>query len=126
MRAASKLYANITFDQLGQLLGIDAAKAERIAASMLGEKRLRGSIDQPESRIHFDHSGGGGGTGMGNTGGAGGGAAGGDELSPGNGADSAESLRAFDAQIENICRSVEGIANAIVAKHPEFVIVAPQ
>ena len=31
MLATSKLYANITFEQLGALLGIEAAKAERIA-----------------------------------------------------------------------------------------------
>ena len=50
MLATSKLYANISFDQLGLLLGIDAAKAERMAASMLMEKRLNGFIDQPEVR----------------------------------------------------------------------------
>merc|ERR1719198_5571 len=55
MLATSKLYANITFDQLGALLGIGADKAERIAASMLAEKRLAGSIDQPDSRIFFEH-----------------------------------------------------------------------
>jgi COP9 signalosome complex subunit 4 len=97
MLATSKLYANVTFDQLGLLLGIDAAKAERIAASMLAEKRLVGSIDQPESRIHFEHRQG-------------------DE----GGTDSAEALRAFDAQIEHICRTVEVVSNAIVAQHPEL------
>ena len=48
MLATSKLYANISFDELGAPLGIDAAKAERMAASMLMEKRLGGFIDQPE------------------------------------------------------------------------------
>ena len=33
----------------------------------------------------------------------------------------AEALRAFDAQIANICRTVEAVANTIVAKHPELV-----
>jgi len=103
MLATSKLYNNITFEQIGQLLQIDAAQAERIAASMLAEKRLVGSIDQPESRIHFEQR---------------------DAAEAENGTDAAEALRAFDAQIEHICRSVETIANAIVAKHPEFVITA--
>ena len=48
MLATSKLYANISFDELGALLGIDSSKAERMAASMLMEKRLGGFIDQPE------------------------------------------------------------------------------
>ena len=104
MLATSKLYLNITFEQLGLLLGIDGTKAERIAASMLAEKRLNGSIDQPESRILFDHRGD---------------SKGEDEPKTGQ-PDGAESLRAFDHQIENICRSVEAIANAIVLKHPEF------
>ena len=37
--------------QLGALLGIDASKAERMAASMLMEKRLGGYIDQPDVSV---------------------------------------------------------------------------
>lgn len=118
MQAVSKLYANITFDQLGALLGITADKAERVAASMLGEKRLLGTIDQPESRIFFEHSTNGMGAGGGNSSDAA--ASSSDVVSTGT--DSAEALRAFDAQIEHICRSVETISNAIVAKHPEFIL----
>jgi COP9 signalosome complex subunit 4 len=91
-------YANISFEQLGALLEIEPSKAERTAASMLAEKRLNGSIDQPESRVHFDHT-----------------------PDAEGGTDAAEALRAFDAQIEHICRSVEAVSNAIVAKHPQFV-----
>jgi len=98
MLATSKLYANISFEQLGALLEIEPSKAERTAASMLAEKRLNGSIDQPESRVHFDHT-----------------------PDAEGGTDAAEALRAFDAQIEHICRSVEAVSNAIVAKHPQFV-----
>jgi COP9 signalosome complex subunit 4 len=69
MLSTSHLYKNITFDevntastpscscvplpsdalcrsQLGAILGIEASKAERMAASMLMEKRLAGCIDQ--------------------------------------------------------------------------------
>ena len=89
-------------EQLGAILGIPADKAEHIAASMLAEKRLGGSIDQPEGRIHFEHA-----------------------HSADGGTDAAEALRAFDAQIEHLCRSVEVVANAIVAKHPEFAATTP-
>jgi len=103
MLATSRLYSNISFDQLGLLLGIDASKAERMAASMLMEKRLQGYIDQPEARLHFEHL-----------------PAGADEAT-----EYTDALHAFDAQIEHICRSVEGVANGIATKHPEFAIVAP-
>ena len=88
---------------------------------MFGEKRLLGSIDQPESRIYFHHA-------PTSAADASAAAAGDAAAEEGAGAaDSAGSLRAFDAQIEHICRSVELVSNAIVAKHPEFVaIAAPQ
>ena len=38
--AASRLYNNIYFSELGQLLGVQPDKAERIAARMIAEKRL--------------------------------------------------------------------------------------
>lgn len=86
MLAASKLYNNISFEQLGALLGIDAAKAERMASAMLVEQRLQGSIDQVEQLIHFAT----------------------DARS--------DALHAFDTQIEHLCRSVETISNAIGKK----------
>ncbi|CAK7349275.1 unnamed protein product [Dovyalis caffra] len=44
--SASKLYTNISFDELGTLLGIPPHKAEKIASRMIYEDRMRGSIDQ--------------------------------------------------------------------------------
>ena len=44
--SASKLYKNISFSELGSLLGIDANKAEKVAARMITEERMQGSIDQ--------------------------------------------------------------------------------
>ncbi|GFZ10302.1 proteasome component (PCI) domain protein [Actinidia rufa] len=44
--SASKLYTNISFDELGTLLGIAPHKAEKIASRMIYEDRMRGSIDQ--------------------------------------------------------------------------------
>lgn len=52
--SASKLYTNISFDELGALLGIDPRKAEKIASRMIYEDRMRGSIDQVEAVIHFE------------------------------------------------------------------------
>jgi COP9 signalosome complex subunit 4 len=53
--AASNLYYNITFGELGALLGISAEKAEQIASRMIAEERMQGSIDQIESLIQFQN-----------------------------------------------------------------------
>jgi len=52
--SASKLYSNVTFDQLGALLDIEPDKAEKIAAKMIGEDRMKASIDQVENIIYFN------------------------------------------------------------------------
>ncbi|KAG6750235.1 hypothetical protein POTOM_047329 [Populus tomentosa] len=52
--SASKLYTNISFGELGTLLGIPPHKAEKIASRMIYEDRMRGSIDQVEAVIHFE------------------------------------------------------------------------
>eukprot|EP01087_Luapelamoeba_hula_P000456 TRINITY_DN1033_c0_g1_i1.p1 TRINITY_DN1033_c0_g1~~TRINITY_DN1033_c0_g1_i1.p1 ORF type:complete len:391 (-),score=101.83 TRINITY_DN1033_c0_g1_i1:33-1205(-) len=52
--SASRIYNNITFDELGSLLEIPAIKAEEIAARMMVENRLRGSIDQIATLIRFE------------------------------------------------------------------------
>ncbi|CAI0436194.1 unnamed protein product [Linum tenue] len=52
--SASKLYTNISFEELGTLLGIPPHKAEKIASRMIFEDRMRGSIDQVEAVIHFE------------------------------------------------------------------------
>eukprot|EP01062_Namystynia_karyoxenos_P063129 TRINITY_DN5594_c0_g3_i1.p1 TRINITY_DN5594_c0_g3~~TRINITY_DN5594_c0_g3_i1.p1 ORF type:complete len:413 (+),score=188.77 TRINITY_DN5594_c0_g3_i1:92-1330(+) len=51
--AASKLYYNISFEELGALLNIPAEKAERVAANMIIEDRLQGSIDQVSNVLVF-------------------------------------------------------------------------
>merc|ERR1712002_173284 len=52
--SASKLYINITFNELGALLGITANRAEKIASKMITEGRMQGVIDQIESVLHFE------------------------------------------------------------------------
>ena len=49
--SASKLYNNITVEQLGQLLGVGSDIAEETAAKMISEERMKGSIDQVEGMI---------------------------------------------------------------------------
>ncbi|KAI1285800.1 COP9 signalosome complex subunit 4 [Halotydeus destructor] len=52
--SASKLYNNITFEQLGSLLEIEPSKAEKIASQMVTEGRMNGFIDQIASILHFE------------------------------------------------------------------------
>uniref|UniRef100_A0A6M2E1Z9 COP9 signalosome complex subunit 4 n=1 Tax=Xenopsylla cheopis TaxID=163159 RepID=A0A6M2E1Z9_XENCH len=52
--SASKLYNNIKFDELGALLEISAAKAEKIASQMISEGRMNGDIDQIDHIVHFE------------------------------------------------------------------------
>ncbi|XP_017784986.1 PREDICTED: COP9 signalosome complex subunit 4 [Nicrophorus vespilloides] len=52
--SASKLYNNITFEELGALLEINASKAEKIASQMITEGRMHGYIDQIDSIVHFE------------------------------------------------------------------------
>ena len=53
MLAASKLYNNIKFNELGTLFEIPADKAEKIASQMISEERMSGYIDQIDSVVHF-------------------------------------------------------------------------
>ncbi|KPJ18662.1 COP9 signalosome complex subunit 4 [Papilio machaon] len=52
--SASKLYNNITFEELGALLETPPGKAERIASHMISEGRMNGYIDQISSVVHFE------------------------------------------------------------------------
>nr|CAH7756969.1 unnamed protein product [Callosobruchus chinensis] len=52
--SASKLYNNISFEELGALLEIPPAKAEKIASQMITEGRMNGYIDQIDSIVHFE------------------------------------------------------------------------
>uniref|UniRef100_A0A914W8V8 COP9 signalosome complex subunit 4 n=1 Tax=Plectus sambesii TaxID=2011161 RepID=A0A914W8V8_9BILA len=52
--AASKLYNNISFAELGNLLNISPERAEKVASQMITEGRMEGYIDQLDSFVHFD------------------------------------------------------------------------
>jgi len=51
--SASKIYKNISFEEVGNLLGISAEQAESIVAKMIEEGRMQGSIDQIDNIIQF-------------------------------------------------------------------------
>lgn len=51
--AASKVYDNITFSQLGELLGVSPDEAEDTASNMIVEGRMAGTIDQIGGCISF-------------------------------------------------------------------------
>lgn len=53
MLAASRIYDNITFRELASLLRLSTEEAERVAAKMITEKRLKGSIDQTLGLLKF-------------------------------------------------------------------------
>ena len=53
--AVSRIYQNISFEQLGIVLGsVSAELAENVAVQMLGEGRLNGKIDQIDGLVYFE------------------------------------------------------------------------
>ncbi|XVE94741.1 hypothetical protein REPUB_Repub02eG0035300 [Reevesia pubescens] len=91
--SASKLYTNISFEELGTLLGIPPHKvrllcgtlmAEKIASRMIFEDRMRGSIDQVEAVIHFE--------------------------------DDTEELQRWDQQIVGVCQALNDILDSMAKK----------
>ena len=54
MIAVSKIYQTIYVSELAAVLGVNASKAEKIAASMIMEGSLAGSIDQVEGLVEFE------------------------------------------------------------------------
>jgi len=53
MLSCSKVYNNIGLEELGTLLGVEGQKAERVAARMIVEGRMTGTIDQLDAMIYF-------------------------------------------------------------------------
>jgi len=54
MFAASKIYNNITFAELGSLLGIKAFEAEQLASQMIEQGRMKATIDQLDGVVDFE------------------------------------------------------------------------
>jgi len=90
--SASKLYKNISFEELGALLDIKPEKAEKVAARMIVEERLKGTIDQIEHLIIFEH-----------------------------GRVASEALQQWDSHIVHACTQINNILETIGTKYPNLV-----
>ncbi|KAI0018434.1 PCI domain-containing protein [Xylariomycetidae sp. FL0641] len=108
---ASRLYSNIGFAALGELLGLDAARAEETTARMIEQGRLAGRIDQLEQVIWFEA---------------------GEPLSSGNAAAAEKGgraepaavgreMRRWDANVQGLAEEVENVTNALQREFPDFV-----
>ncbi|KAH8732717.1 COP9 signalosome-like protein complex subunit 4 [Phaeosphaeriaceae sp. PMI808] len=99
---ASKLYNNIGFDQLGELLGVDAEKAEDYAAKMLEQGRLSGYIDQIDRLIFFE------------------GEASGERKTGHAERQVGKELRKWDTNVAGLAEEVEKVTTMIQLEYPEF------
>lgn len=91
MLAASRVYSNIGFEELGKLLGCDASTAEKMAARMIAEGRLTGSIDQVANIIEFDSSSGG------------------------------EALASWDSRVKALCLTLNTVSEKVGKAYPTVV-----
>lgn len=98
---ASRLYANIRFEALGELLGLGASEAEDTTARMIEQGRLVGRIDQLEGVVWFEKGEGSGVTGSGRAEGVVG-----------------KEMRRWDGNIQGISEEVEGVVNALQNEFP--------
>lgn len=104
--SASRLYANIGFDELGLLLGLDGNKAEDTTARMIEQGRLAGSIDQIERIIWFM-----------------GGDATGERKGQGKRAEVpvAKEMRRWDGNVQALAEDLERLTDELQVEFPEFV-----
>ena len=95
--SVSRLYNNIGISELGEILGLNAEKAEEYAAHMLEQGRLNGRIDQIDGVILF-------------------------ELFDGSGEKSnvgdLRDLRKWDYKVQGVAEEVERVASMIQAQGP--------
>lgn len=101
---ASRLYDNIGFDDLGELLGLDGAKAEETTARMIEQGRLVGRIDQVDRVIWFE----------------------GGEASGVKGSGRAKvvvgkEIRRWDANVQSLAEEVEHVTSLLQKEYPDFV-----
>lgn len=101
---ASRLYCNIGFDELGELLGVSGDRAESMTAAMIESGRLMGRIDQIDRYIFFE-----------------GGEATGEKHSGKIEAVVGRELRRWDANVQGLAEEVETVTTQLQMAHPEFV-----
>ncbi|GAA5807287.1 hypothetical protein MFLAVUS_000644 [Mucor flavus] len=122
--SASKIYNNIALDELAVLLNVSAEQAEQVAARMISENRMVGSIDQLEQLILFESGG-----------------AAREEQEPDYNAISAAAAAAngtfqnnirveqsmleimkWDTAIQSLCQDIDAVIGKIQSKHSEYVL----
>lgn len=54
IQVLSKIYLNISFEQLGKFLDIQTEKAEAIIGDMVIEQRIQAQLDQQSQTIDFE------------------------------------------------------------------------
>jgi COP9 signalosome complex subunit 4 len=101
----SRIYSNISFDALAELLGLSVDKAEATTARMIEQGRLSGSMDQLERWVWFDKGDGVGGK---------------PEIHSG------KHVRRWDANVESLAEEVENITSALHQEFPvSFALFSP-
>jgi COP9 signalosome complex subunit 4 len=50
----SKVYMNMNFDQLGEILNVNAPQAEKVTARLISDGCVQGCIDQVDRLVYFD------------------------------------------------------------------------
>jgi COP9 signalosome complex subunit 4 len=101
LQSASRLYKNIHFEELGRMLGIASVRAEKIAARMISEGRMGGSIDQIEGFLYFIES-------------------------QQKHESSNPEIAAWDLQIRNLCQDVNSVLDSMVDKGYKVEIASSQ
>lgn len=95
----SKIYKNIYINGLADLLGVDAERAEEVAARMLEQGRIAGSIDQIQGLIIFQGVGSG-------------------ERKTGHLEVGRQELRHWDANVQGLSEALEQVTTQIQKAHP--------
>lgn len=101
LRAASRLYNNIRFEALGDILDLDGDKVEETTASMIEQGRLLGRIDQVERVIWFE-----------------GGEATGEKGSSRSQGIVGQELRRWDANVQGLAEEVEKVTSELQLVYP--------
>ena len=90
MLAASRIYKNIRFEELGALLGTSAANAEEICARMIREGRMQGTIDGVDGVLSFEIK------------------------------SASSDAAAFDARVQSFCNELNTFVERLEEKHPKY------
>ncbi|KAI8349443.1 PCI domain-containing protein [Choanephora cucurbitarum] len=117
--SASKIYNNISITELAALLNVSPEQAEQIAARMISENRMIGSIDQLDQLISFES----------------GGAAKEEHLAdPLTTMGSAQAnarieqsmleVMKWDTAIQALCHDIDAVVTQIQVKHPDYVLTS--